>query len=135
MRLKEKEDEQKEDRISHSIIGAAIEVHTQLGPGLLESVYEICLSKELASRDLKVERQVPVSVTYKNEDVGCGLRLDMLVEESVIVELKAVQEILPIHIAQAMTYLKLTGKKLCLLLNFNVVHFREGGIRRVVWNL
>ena len=111
-----------------------MEVHSELGPGLLESVYETCLAYELAQRGLKVERQVPVNVRYKEQEFDSALRLDLLVEGSVIVELKAVEEIAPIHTAQALTYLKLTGKKLCLLLNFNTVHLRHG-IKRVVLDL
>ena len=118
------------NKITGEIIGAALVVHTELGPGLLESVYEICLARELQTKGLKVERQVPVPVTYCGEQLEVGFRIDLLVEEKVVVELKAVEKILPIHEAQVLTYLKLTKQRLGLLLNFNVVSMQDG-IKRV----
>jgi GxxExxY protein len=107
------------------VIGAAIEVHTRLGPGLLESVYEACLCHELHKRGIGFERQVSIPIVYD------GLRLDMIVEGEVIVELKSVDALTPLHTAQLLTYLKLTGKRLGLLLNFNVPRLKVG-IKRVV---
>jgi GxxExxY protein len=117
--------------ITHKIIGAAIEVHRALGPGLLESAYEACLAFELAERDLKVEQQKPLPVVYKDVHLDCGYRLDLLVEDAVIVELKAVSELAPIHEAQVLSYLKLSGCKVGLLINFNVQVLKQG-IRRLV---
>ena len=123
-----------ENPLSKEIIGAAIEVHRQLGPGLLESAYEECLAYELSQRDLPFERQKPVPVSYKDVQLDCGFRLDLLVGGLVVVELKAVDKLVPIHQAQRLTYLKLTGCKLGLLLNFNVLRLRDG-IKRVVLDL
>jgi GxxExxY protein len=117
--------------ITHKIIGAAIEVHRALGPGLLESAYEACLAFELAERGLKVEQQKPLPVVYKGVHLDCGYRLDLLVENAVIVELKAVSELAPIHEAQVLSYLKLSGCKVGLLINFNVKVLKQG-IRRLV---
>ncbi len=117
--------------ITREIIGGAIDVHRALGPGLLESAYEACLAFELAERGLKVEQQKPLPVTYKEVRLDCGYRLDLLVEDAVIVELKAVSELAPIHKAQLLSYLKLSGCKVGLLINFNVKVLREG-IRRLV---
>jgi GxxExxY protein len=111
-----------------------MEVHTALGPGLLESVYEACLERELVDRGIPFERQVPIPVSFKGEQLDCGFRADLIVENLVLLELKAVDKIAPIHTAQAMTYLKLAGKRLCLLINFNTVHLRDG-IKRVVMGL
>jgi len=119
------------ERAATQIVDAAFAVHTTLGPGLLESVYEACLTHELAKRGLKVERQVVLPVIYDGVRVDAGLRLDLVVEESVIVELKAVHDLLPIHQAQLLTYLKLSGRRLGLLINFNTVLIRDG-IKRVV---
>lgn len=121
------------NRITESIIGAAIDVHRGLGPGLLESAYEACLAFELAQRGLKVEQQKPLPVVYKDVKLDCGYRLDLLVEDAVIVEIKAVDRLAPIHKAQLLSYLKLTGCKVGLLLNFNVQVLKHG-IRRVVNN-
>jgi len=121
------------NRITESIIGAAIEVHRALGPGLLESAYEACLTFELAQRGLKVERQKPLPVIYREVKLDCGYRLDLLVEEAIIVEVKAVDRLMPIHQAQLLSYLKLSGCKVGLLINFNVRVLRDG-IRRVVNN-
>jgi GxxExxY protein len=117
--------------ITETIIGAAIEVHRSLGPGLLESAYEQCLAFELAGRGLEVASQKPLPVVYKNVRLDCGYRLDLLVEDKVIVEIKAVDGIAPIHQAQLLSYLKLSGCKVGLLINFNVSVLKNG-IRRVV---
>ena len=119
------------NRITESIIGAAIEVHRALGPGLLESAYEACLTFELAQRGLQVERQRPLPVVYQEVKLDCGYRLDLLVAEAVIVEVKAVDRLMPIHQAQLLSYLKLSGCKVGLLINFNVKVLKDG-IRRVV---
>jgi GxxExxY protein len=110
-------------------VAAAIEVHRRLGPGLLESAYEACLCRELRFRQLSFECQVPLTVRYRDVDVDCGYRLDFVVDESVIVEVKAVSKILPIHRAQVITYLKLTNIRLALLINFNVQLLRSGVYR------
>lgn len=120
--------------ISEAIIGAAIEVHRELGPGLLESAYEHTLAHELTLRSIHFERQKPVPVVYKGIKLNCGYRLDLLVEDTVIVELKAIDRFTDVHKAQAITYLKLTGKKLALLLNFNV-RLMKHGIKRIALNL
>jgi len=119
------------DRITDSIIGAAIEVHRALGPGLLESAYEACLAFELAQHGLVVEQQKPLPVVYREVKLDCGYRLDLLVAGRVIVEIKAVNRLAPIHQAQLLSYLKLSGCKVGLLINFNVEVVKDG-IRRVV---
>ena len=119
------------NRITEGIIGAAIEVHRDLGPGLLESAYETCLAFELVERGLKVEQQKPLPVVYREVKLDCGYRLDILVEEAVIVEVKAVDRLAPIHKAQLLSYLRLSGCKVGLLINFNVKVLKDG-IRRVV---
>ena len=111
-----------EEELTEKVIGAAIEVHRTLGPGLLESAYEACLSYELTDRDVKHRRQVALPVEYKGVTIDSGYRIDLLVEDAVIVEIKSVEAILPIHKAQLMTYLKLARKRIGLLLNFNVKH-------------
>lgn len=118
------------DRASHGIIGAAIEVHRHLGPGLLESIYETALIHELGLRGMVVHTQKPVSVRYKNLAIA-GQRLDLLVEPGVIVELKAVDELLPIHEAQLLSYLKSIGHRLGLLINFHAKVLKHGIKRRV----
>ena len=118
------------DRITGSIIGAAIEVHRALGPGLLESAYEACLSYELLDRGLGVARQRPMPVSYRGVQIDVGYRMDLLVEELVVVELKAVDRLLPIHKAQLLSYLKLADLRLGLLINFNVKVLKDG-IRRM----
>ena len=123
-----------EDRLSKEIIGAAIEVHRILGPGLLESAYEECLCRELAIRGPTFERQKALPVIYKGVKLDCGYRLDMVVGGLVILELKAIDEIKPIHKAQLLTYLKLSGLKLGILINFNVPVLKDG-IKRIVNNL
>ena len=119
------------DAVSSSIIGAAIEVHKALGPGLLEAAYESCLAFELAERGHSVKRQKAVPVTYKSVQVEAGFRIDLPVDDKIIVELKAVESILPVHKAQLMTCLKLTGLRVGLLVNFNVNVLKQG-LHRVV---
>jgi GxxExxY protein len=116
--------------VSGQIVDAAMRVHSALGPGLLESVYEACLGDELKNRDLFIECQLPVSINYFGKAIEAGLRLDLVVERTVVVELKSVESLLPIHSAQLLTYLKLGHYPLGLLLNFNVVHMKQG-IRRL----
>jgi GxxExxY protein len=120
------------NRITEQIIGAAIEVHRALGPGLLESAYEECLCHELRLRGVAFERQRPLPVEYKGTKLDCGYRLDLLVADVVVVEIKAVESIEPIHEAQLLTYLKLGGWKLGLLINFNVPVLKDGIRRRVL---
>lgn len=119
------------DPLTHTIVAGAIEVHRHLGPGLLESAYEKCLSWELRQAGLAVNRQVPLPVKYKQVQLELGYPLDMLVEEQVIVELKTVERLMPIHEAQLLTYLCLTGMKKGLLLNFNSAVLKHG-IKRMV---
>lgn len=116
--------------ITRGIIGAAIRVHKELGPGLLESAYEACLLYELQQKGYRVEAQVILPLRYKDQIIDCGYRLDLLVEDLVVVELKSVEAILPIHEAQLITYLKLSGRPLGLLINFNVELLKDGIIRR-----
>ncbi len=116
--------------LTSQIIGAAVEVHRELGPGLLESAYEACLAWELAARGMKVAREVAVPVRYKGVRLDCGYRLDLLVDDAVIVELKAVRALEPIHTAQLLTYLRLTGHRVGLLLNFHTPTLKSG-IKRV----
>ncbi len=120
-----------DNEITHQIIGAAIEVHKHLGPGLLESAYEECLFHELQLRNLRVERQKAVPVVYKQTKLECGYRLDLLVEDRVVVELKSVEGLGPIHEAIILTYLRMSGHKLGLLINFNVSVLKDG-IRRFI---
>ena len=120
------------NRVSGQIIGAAIEVHKVLGPGLLESAYEECLCRELALQSIPFERQRSLPVEYKGVRLDCGYRLDLVVAESVVVEIKAVESILPIHEAQLLTYMKLCGWKLGLLINFNVPVLKDGIRRRIL---
>ncbi len=114
------------------IIGAALEVHRTLGPGLLESTYAACLAHELMLRAVSFEKEKPLPVRYKDILLDCGYRLDFLVDGKVIVELKSVEQIAPIHIAQLMTSLRLTGCRVGLLMNFNVERLRDGIVRRVI---
>ena len=120
--------------ITEKIIGAALEVHKALGPGLLESAYEACMAAELAIRGLSFDRQKAIPVIYKNVNLDCGYRLDFLVENAVVVEIKAVEEIARVHQAQLLSYLKLSGYKVGLLINFNVKLLKTG-IKRMVHNL
>jgi GxxExxY protein len=117
--------------LSGLIIGAAIEVHRHLGPGLLESAYENCLFHELKLQDVKCERQVYLPLSYKGEEIGRGYRLDLLAENLIIVEIKAISKIEPIHKAQLLTYLKLTNLRLGLILNFNVPVLTNGIYRMI----
>jgi len=119
------------NHLSSQIIGAAIEVHKELGPGLLESAYEECLCHELSMRDIVLERQRPLPVRYKDRQLECGYRLDIVVESRIILELKSCEKIEAIHRAQLLTYLKLSGMNLGLLLNFNVPVMRDGIVRIV----
>jgi len=114
------------------IVGATIEVHRQLGPGLLESVYEECLCHELHLLGLAFERQVALPVSYKGLQLDCGGKIDPIVEREVIVELKSVEKLLPVHEAQLLTYLRLANKRVGLLINFNVPPLKQGIIRRVL---
>ncbi|RMF09057.1 MAG: GxxExxY protein [Candidatus Neomarinimicrobiota bacterium] len=122
-----------DNEITQNIIGAAIEVHKNLGPGLLESVYEICLYKELVSKGFTVKRQLGLPVIYKGEKCDLGFRIDLLVENKVVIELKSVDALNDIHIAQLLTYLKLSELNLGLLINFNVTKLVDG-VKRVVNN-
>ena len=119
------------NELSSKIIGSAIEVHKALGPGLLESVYEECMCHELGLRGISFERQKPLPVEYKDKKLDCGYRLDILVENKIVLELKSCEKIDPIHRAQLLTYLKLSGLTLGLLLNFNA-HVMRDGIVRIV---
>jgi GxxExxY protein len=123
-----------ENEISKIIINAAIEIHKTLGPGLLESVYETTLEYKLKKFGLNVEKQVTLPVVYEEIKMESGYRIDLLVEKKVIIELKSVETILPVHKAQTLTYLKLSKLKLALLINFNVPLLKEG-IKRFVYNL
>jgi GxxExxY protein len=114
------------NQITEKIIGCAIEVHRKLGAGLLESAYEACLAFELESAGLKVERQVAVPVVYKDVKLDCGYRIDLLVEDTIIVELKTVEEFAPVHGAQVLTYMKFANKHIGLLINFNVTMLKAG---------
>ena len=120
------------DLFTESIIGAAIEVHKALGPGLLESAYESCLAFELTQRGFDVIQQHPLPLTYKAIKMDCGYRIDLFVNHKVIIEIKSVQKILPIHEAQLMSYLKLSGCSVGLLLNFNSMRLIDGITRRVM---
>ena len=124
-------EQQRLDTITDSIIGAAIAVHRALGPGLLESAYETCLTFELVEQGLNVERQKAIPVVYKDVKLDCGYRLDIVVEKSVIIEIKVVDKIAPIHKAQILSYLKLCNCSVGLLINFNVKVLKDG-ITRVV---
>lgn len=117
------------NQITEKIIGCAIEVHKRLGPGLLESAYEECLSYELRNAGFSIERQIPVPVVYKEIKLEMGYRIDILVENAVVLELKSIDAFAPIHEAQILTYMKFSNKKIGLLINFNVNLLKEG-IRR-----
>ena len=120
------------NQITEAIIGAAIEVHRALGPGLLESAYEECLCRELSLRHIPFERQRLLPVEYKGLSLDCGYRLDLLIADAVVVEIKAVENLLPIHGAQLLTYLRLGGWKVGLIINFNVPVLKRGIRRRVL---
>jgi len=119
------------NQLTSKIIGAAIEVHKILGPGLLESAYEECLSHELSIQGVSFEKQKPLTIDYKGKKLDCGYRLDMVVENAVVLELKSCEKIEPIHHAQLLTYLKLSELNLGLILNFNVPLMRDGIVRIV----
>ena len=119
------------NQLSSKIIGAAIQVHKALGPGLLESAYEECICHELSSQSLSIEIQKPLAINYKGIKLDCGYRLDIVVENTIILELKSCEKIEPIHKAQLLTYLKLSGLNLGLILNFNVPVMRDGIVRIV----
>lgn len=118
--------------LTYQIIGAAIEVHKTLGPGLLESVYKEAMIEELTSRGLEARTEVPFTITYKGKDLSTRLRLDLLVCDTVIVELKSVQDFQPVHFKQLLTYLKVTGLHIGLLINFNVADLKHNGLKRIV---
>ena len=119
------------NNITEAIIGAAIEVHRNLGPGLLESAYRECLRYELLQRGYEAIQEVPLPLIYKDVKLDCGYRLDLLVNDAVIVEIKSVESLAPIHEAQLLSYLKIAGGKIGLLLNFNVTMLKHGGIKRL----
>ena len=121
-----------ERNLTDLIINGAIEVHRALGPGLLESAYEECLCHELGLRGLGYQRQVPIPVRYKAVTLECGFRLDVLVEGTVVVELKSIEKLLSVHEAQLLSYLRFSGRKVGLLINFNVTLLKNGIIRRVL---
>lgn len=123
-----------ENELSYKIIGVAMKVHSELGPGLLESVYETALAYELKEMGLKVNRQVGIPMIYKEIKFDQGFRLDILVENKVIIEIKSVESIADVHYKQLLTYLRLSDKRLGLLINFNESHLKNG-IKRVVNNL
>lgn len=123
--------EERLNKIAEAIIGSAINVHKALGPGLLESAYESCLIYDLGQAGLKVEQQKPIPVVYRSVKLECGYRLDLMVENEVVVEIKSVERLLPIHKAQLMSYLKLSDCRVGLLINFNV-EVLKGGIQRIV---
>ncbi len=120
------------EKLTEGIIGAAIEVHKVLGPGLLESAYEECFFYELGLRGQAYQRQVDLPVVYKDVRLNCGYKMDVIVEHTVVVELKAVEQLLPIHEAQLLTYLRLSGKHVGLIINFNTAALRNGIVRRVL---
>ena len=120
-----------QDPLTQQVIGAAIEVHRALGPGLLESAYEECLCRELGLRDIPFQRQVPLPIAYKGVTLECGYRMDLVVPERLVIEIKTVEKILSVHEAQLLTYLKLSGIKTGLLINFHTAMIKDG-IRRMV---
>ena len=120
-----------ENELSHLVVGCAMRVHSALGPGLLESAYEACLQFELIKSGLKVEAPKPLPLVYESVKLECGYRVDLLVESKLIIEVKSVEALADIHFAQVLTYLRLSDLRLALLLNFNVVHMKDG-IRRIV---
>ena len=119
------------DKLSSLVIGCAIEVHKILGPGLLESAYEQCLAYELKRSNISFKLQYPLPIEYKDIKLDCGYRIDLLIDNKIIVELKSVDKILPIHQAQLLTYMKLSGIRIGLLMNFNVIYMKTG-IKRMV---
>lgn len=123
-----------ENELSNKIIGLAIEVHHSLGPGLLESAYKECLYYKLKKEGLAVAKEIPMPLVYEDVKLDCGYRIDILVESKIVIEIKSVEALNDVHLAQTLTYIKLGGYKLGLLINFNVYMLKEG-IRRVVNNL
>jgi GxxExxY protein len=123
-----------ENQLSKEIVSAALEVHKFLGPGLLESAYEECLAHELTLRKISFQKQASIPVNYKGLKLDAGYRVDFMVDDAVVVELKATEVLLPIHQAQVLTYLKLSGKRLALLINFNAPLLKDN-IKRIVLNL
>lgn len=117
--------------VSHLVVKSALKVHSALGPGLLESAYETCLSHELRKSGLRIQTQVPLPVVYDGVTLDIGYRIDLIIEALVFVEIKAIEEIAPIHQAQLLSYLKLSGKSLGLIINFHVPHLKEG-VKRLV---
>ncbi len=120
------------NELTDAIIGAAMEVHRMLGPGLLESTYKMCLCRELSIRGIPFERQIPIPVEYKGVKLDCGYRADIVVDETILIEIKAIDSMLSIHDAQLLSYLKLGGWKIGLLINFNVELLKHGLRRRVL---
>jgi len=127
-----REKEEGKDPRTGPIIGAAIEVHRHLGPGLLESAYEECLCHELHLRGLGSQRQVDLPIVYKGLKLDCGYKIDLIVENTVVLELKAIEKLLPVHEAQLLTYMRLSGKAVGLLMNFNVPVLTQGLVRMVL---
>jgi GxxExxY protein len=123
---------EKLDALTEQIIGAAIDVHRELGPGLLESTYDVALAFELVERHLAFERQKELPVVYRGRRLECGYRIDFLVEDLIVIELKAVDRLERVHTAQVITYLRLSGRQVGLLINFNVKWLQDGGLRRIV---
>ena len=121
-----------EEQLTAKIIGSAIEVHRQLGPGLLESSYQACLSKELEIQGVNFKKEVALPVNYKGLAIDAGYRMDFVIENKVIIEVKSVEKTLPVHEAQLLTYLKLSGLRVGLLINFNVPLLKKGLIRKVL---
>ena len=119
------------NNVTSGIIGAAIDVHRALGPGLLESAYEACLAYELSQREMKVEQQKPLPLIYRDVQLDCGYRIDLLVDDAVTLEIKSVDSLAPIHQAQLLSYLKLSGCEVGLLINFNVKLLKQGIVRMV----
>ena len=119
------------NNVTSGIIGAAIDVHRALGPGLLESAYEACLAYELIQREMKVEQQKPLPLIYRDVQLDCGYRIDLLVDDAVTLEIKSVDSLAPIHQAQLLSYLKLSGCEVGLLINFNVKLLKQGIVRMV----
>ena len=130
--MNHRDTEAQRDPLSERVIGLAIEVHRALGPGLLESAYEECLGYEMSHTGLTFRRQVPLPIVYKAVQLECGYRIDFVVEERLVVELKTVEKLLPIHDAQLLTYLKLSGIRIGLLMNFNVPVLKIG-LRRLAY--
>jgi GxxExxY protein len=120
-----------DETASRRVIGAAIEVHRQLGPGLLESIYLACLTREMASQGIEFEQEVELPIVYKGVELGRGYRIDLIVEHRLVVEVKSVQQVLPVHRAQLLTYLRLTRLRAGLLLNFNSAVLKDGIVRLV----